>query len=514
LNSNENVQINQSQDEVALKEVLSPLWRRRWKILFFTLLVTLVVVFYVSLLKSSYKATAILQIGSNKPANTLSINDAFNESNASQEQVQTQYELLRSRKFAERVISRLNLTDHEEFNSGKYNDKIAFLSNLKKSATTPSIGQVINQFQQRLKIAPIAGTELVKISFVSYSPELAKQVANQIGQTYLLYQDEIHSASKESTSQWLVDQLEELGKKLEASEQALQIYREEEDIVDIQGVAGLVSSELTELTSNALRASRKEDELAVTYQHIQKNRGNFVNLAELHEISNTPSYIQLKRSEEQLERKFNELSKHPKYIAAKADLTSIRGNIQQQVEEIVIGVEKEYLAALENVKANKLRLAEAKTDFLRLSRLKNKFSQLEREVETNKELYSNYLVRLKEADAMGNYKANFYVRFIDKAITPKGRFAPNKSLIVVMSFVLVFILISIVVIMKELLMDTLNSRRKLENFNEAPILAILPKFKARVRSMSQHITPTIAFLRQFVPFEHQCYLVTRKNHQK
>ncbi len=94
-------------------------------------LFTLAVIFYVSLLKLSFQAKAILQIGNNKPVNTLLINDAFNESNASKEQIQTQYELLRWRKFAERVISRLELTNHEEFNSGKYNDKISFLANLK-----------------------------------------------------------------------------------------------------------------------------------------------------------------------------------------------------------------------------------------------------------------------------------------------------------------------------------------------------------------------------------------------
>lgn len=476
--------MNLAQEEVALKEVLSPLWTRRWKILFFTLLITLAVVFYVSLLKPSFKATAILQIGNNKPVNTLSINDAFNESSASQEQIQTQYELLRSRKFAERVISRLDLTNHEEFNSGKYNDKIKFLADLKKSQTTPPISHVVSGFQSRLSITPISGTELVKITFVSYSPDLAQQVANQIGQTYLQYQDEIHSASKESTSQWLVDQLEELGKKLESSEQALQTYREDEGIVDIQGVAGLVSSELTELTSSSLKASKKEDDLKVIYEYIQEHKNSYEQLVELTEINGLASYMQLRSSEGQLERKFNELSKrygpkHPKYIAVNAELTSIRENIRRHVGEIVITIEKNYLAAVEKVKANEARLEKAKQDYLRLSRLKNKFSQLQREVDTNKELYNNYLVRLKEADAMGNYKANFYVRFIDKAITPKNKFAPNKSVIVIMSFILCLVAISIIVIMRELLVDTLNSRRKLENFNDAPILAVLPKFKPK-----------------------------------
>ena len=232
MNTTDNENLTFVNDEVALKEILTPLWARRWKIIFFTLLISFLVAFYISLLKPSYKATAILQIGNNKPANTLSIDDAFNESNASKEQIQTQYELLRSRKFAERVISQLNLVQHSEFNDGKYNNKISFFTKIGQREHEPSVREIVASFLSRLNISPISGTELVKITFTSYSPKLSQKVANQVGITYLQYQDEIHSASKETTSQWLVDQLEELGKKLELSEQSLQEYREKEGIVD------------------------------------------------------------------------------------------------------------------------------------------------------------------------------------------------------------------------------------------------------------------------------------------
>ncbi|MEW6984604.1 GumC family protein [Colwelliaceae bacterium 6471] len=481
---------NFSDEDVSLKEVLRPLWTRRWKIAFFTLFITLIVAFYSTLLKPSYRATAILQIGSNIPSNTLSINDAFNESNASMEQIQTQFELLRSRKFAERVITRLNLVKHEEFLTGKYNDKISFLADKDRHKEHP-LDVVVGAFQRRLTIEPIAKTELVKISFASYSPELAKHVANQIGETYLQYQDEIHSASKESTSQWLVDQLEELGKKLESSELALQQFRENEGIVDIKGIVGLVSTELTELTSASLKANKIEDELKVTYQYIQKHRTDTDKLVELQDIVNHQVYIQLSRLEDQIGRKVFELAKrygpkHPKRIAAEAELESIQKRMIKQVNDSALSIEKEYFAASEKVKAMDERLAEAKVDFIRLSRLNNKFSQLQREVDTNKELYNNYLVRLKEADAMGNYKANFYVRFIDKAITPKGQFAPNKTMMVLITFVLSLAFIAIVVIMRELLMDTLNTRRKLDSFKEAPILAVLPKSKGIEKSSQQN----------------------------
>ena len=479
----ENEHLIATNDEVALKEILTPLWTRRWKIIFFTLVITFFTAFYLSLLKPSYRATAILQIGTNKPANTLSINDAFNESNASKEQIQTQFELLRSRKFAERVITQLDLVQHKEFNSGKYNDKLAVFEQIGARISTPSMRDIVGKFQSKLSIVPISGTELVKISYASFSAELSQKVANQVGITYLQYQDEIHSASKETTSQWLVDQLEELGKKLQTSELSLQKYREAEGIVDIQGVVGLVGSELTELTSESLRASKRADDLAISYQDLQKHAGDIAKLSELHEISNHATLMQLRQAEEKIERKVFELSqrygpKHPKQIAVNAELMSLQSRITQQIYDIVTSIEKEYYSALERVNATEQRLAIAKKDYLRLSRLQNKFSQLTREVDTNKELYNNYLVRLKEADAMGNYKANFYVRFIDKATVPKSQFAPNKFLIIVITFVLAIAFISIIIIMRELLMDTLNSRRKLDNFHEAPILAVLPKIKS------------------------------------
>ena len=471
-------------DDVSLKELLNPLWHRRWQILSLTLLITLIVAFYTSLLKPKYQSSAILQIGSSLAANTLSINEAFNTANASDELIKTQYEILRSRKFAERVVDELNLVEHPEFRVSKFNNKLPFLAQDIASLPKPAIADVIDRFRSQLTISPISSTELVKITFKSYFPELSMEVANQVGQTYLQYQDEIHSSTKENTSQWLVDQLEELGKKLQASELALQEFIEAEGLVDVNGISGLVSDEIGALTAESISAEKALDDLKVTHLFVEQHITEPEKLAGLKEINSDPTYLQLKSNEERVSRRLSELSrrygpKHPKRIAVETELSTLQKRIGEQILQSVQSVEKEYLTTVEKVKATKQRLQKAKSDFLRLSRLKNQFSQLQREVETNKELYSNYLVRLKETDAMGNYTATFYVRFLDRAITPKSPFAPRKSLFVAISFVLSFIAIAIYIVMRELLVDTLNSRRKLESFNEAPILAVLPRFKQR-----------------------------------
>jgi len=472
---------NHNGDEVDLNEIFKPIFQRLWKIILLSLIFTSVAFFYLSLLKPSYQATATIQIGSTKPSTTLSIKDAFNESNISSVQVATQFELLRSRKFAARVINKLNLLATDEFRSNKYIEQVSTLyatSDVKKI----SLESAINIFQRRLSIIPVAKTELVKITYTAFSPERAKNIANQIGETYLQYQNDIHRSSQENTSTWLVEQLTDLELKLQLSESTLQQFREDEGIVDIKGIVGLVAGELTELTSSLLRTTRSQDDLKVTYQYINKNKGSPAKLAELHEINSNTSFTKLRSIEDTIERKKHELSrrygkKHPKIIAIEAELESVKGRLDSKTTAISQSIVKDYFSIKEKVKATEIRLKDAKTTFLRLSRLDNKFSQLQREVQTNKELYNSYLIRFKEADAMEGYKANLYVRFIDRATTPRGQIAPRKKLILVLAFTLSVMMLSVIVIARDFLRDTLDSKHKQNNFAEANIIGVLPKYK-------------------------------------
>ena len=476
-----NQNTNQKGDEVDLNEIFKPIFQRLWKIILVAFVITFFVYFYLSLLKPSYQATSTLQIGNTKPNATLSIKDAFNESSASTVQIATQYELLRSRKFAARVIEKLNLLETDEFEHSKFRKEIQLLHS-SEPVEKVSLEAAISIFQQRLTITPLAKTELVKITFTAYRPELAKSIANQIGETYLQYQNDIHRSSQENTSTWLVEQLTDLALKLKVSESALQKFREDEGIVDIKGVVGLVAGELTELTSSLLQTTKAQDDLQVTYQYILQHQNNPQKLTEIHEINSNSSFIKLRSIEDVIVQKKHELSgrygpKHPKSIALQAELDSIQTRIENKAIDISHSIIKDYFSIKEKVKATESRLADAKANFLRLSRLDNKFSQLSREVQTNKELYNSYLIRFKEADAMESYKADLYVRFIDRATTPKSQIAPKKKLVLVLAFVLSVFVLSVIVIARDFLTDTLNSQQKQENFTEASVIGVLPKFK-------------------------------------
>ncbi|MBL4941771.1 MAG: polysaccharide biosynthesis tyrosine autokinase [Colwellia sp.] len=472
---------NQNGDELDLNEIFKPIFQRLWKIILLSLVFTSFAFLYLSLLKPSYQAAATLQIGNSKPSATLSIKDAFNESSISSVQIATQFELLKSRKFAERVIKNLNLLESDEFNRNKYKKDIAFFNNTVETQQV-SLNSAISIFQQRLSIVPVTKTELVKITYTAYNPERAKNIVNQVGETYLHYQNDIHRSSQENTATWLVEQLANLELKLQVSEKTLQKFREDEGIVDTKGVVGLVAGELTELTSSLLRTTRAQDDLHVTYQYIIKNQKAPTKLIELKEINNNSSFMKLRSIEDTIERKKHELSrryghKHPKKIAIQAELDAVKQRVNSKIIALSQSLIKDYFSIKEKVKATENRLKDAKTNFLRLSRLDNKFSQLQRDVQTNKELYNSYLVRFKEADAMEGYKANLYVRFIDRAVTPKGQIAPRKNMVLVLAFMLSMILLSVIVTTRDFLRDTLDSQQKQNNFAEADIIGVLPQYK-------------------------------------
>lgn len=482
MNHHNNIESNSSLSEVEVnfKELLMPLWQRKWLLVISVFFVCTITMTYLNTLNPFYKATAIIHISPIKQ-HTISLDKAFNQTPTTyfqvNQQLQTQYAILRSREFAKRILSKLNLLNNPEFQQGKYKPVVAeYLGGSLVKKNAEHIAAVI---QSRLIIEPIKDTELVRVSFIAYNPELASYVTNQIGEVYLSYKDELYNNAKKNTSRWLDEQIDKLSLKLKTSELALQEFREQESIIDINGILGLASAEIKTLTLSYIQSVRDRDDIAIGYRLVEKFKDDYDKLLELKQISNHPTLVKLLSNEELISRKIYELSKrygpkHPKYISIQTELKSLKSNIEKQINYNVQEIQMGFLAAESKIRSIEQRLEQSKADYLRLSQLQNEFSQLEREVKSNKELYNTYLTKLKESDAMSDYNSNFYIQVVDEATTPGVPISPKKKLTLVSSFLATFILLSIFIYVREFGRDSLNSQRKLESFSDANILSLLP----------------------------------------
>ena len=102
-------------DEILeLKKYIRVVSRHKWGILGLAFSVAILAALISSSLTPIYRATATLFIESEE-VSLLSIEEIYGLASATDEYYLTQYEILKSRNLAERVIDNLNLAEHPEF---------------------------------------------------------------------------------------------------------------------------------------------------------------------------------------------------------------------------------------------------------------------------------------------------------------------------------------------------------------------------------------------------------------
>ncbi len=479
-------------EPVDLEYYFRVLKRSIWSILGLAFIITLLATVIVFSITPKYTATATLLIQEEK-ANIVSIEEVYGLDSGRKEYLSTQFEILKSIQIAQRVIEKLNLISHPEFDPDQqdegfnFADKIkAFLSFLPRDEYRYSAeelqfirkSKVVEEFISRLAITPINKTQLATISFVSESPKLAADVVNTLAEVYIESHLESKMEMTEKASSWLNERLGALKDKLDASEKALQNYQNQEQLIDIDGVKSLEAKELQELNLRLSLARQQLKQNEHIYQLVQQQQEDISSLITLPEVLNHPSLQNVNEALQIVRTKISELQgvygpKHPIMIAAQSELKSVTNNLNDQVQILASSITNEYKSA----KARESSLArevEAKGQrFRELSILDSKQKELKREVESNQYLYNAFFTRLKETKEVGEFEsAN--ARLVDQALPPLKPSNPKKKLIVGFALVASLALGAGLAFLFELLNDGVRSIQDIESKLQQRMLGIVP----------------------------------------
>lgn len=479
-------------ETIDLEYYFKVLQRAKWRILSLAFIITLLATVIVFSVTPKYTASATLLIQSEQ-ANVVSIEEVYGLDSGRKEYLFTQFEILKSTEIAQRVVDKLALTSHPEFDPdlqenafdlvGKVKGALSFIPKKEYQYTKEELEfakkrLVVAEFVSRLAITPIRKTQLVTISFVSESPELAAKVVNTLAEVYI----ESHLESKlemtEKASTWLNERLSGLKAKVDASEKALQDYQNQEQLIDIDGVKSLEAKELQELNLRLSAARQQLNQNEHLYQLVQQKRGDVNALIALPEVLNHPSIQSVNEAQQAVRTKVSELQgvygpKHPIMIAAQSELKSVTDNLNSQVRVLVSGISNEYQSA----KAKEVNLAkevEAKGQrFRELSILDSKQQELKREVESNQYLYNAFFTRLKETKEVGEFEsAN--ARLVDKALPPLKPSNPKKKLIIGLALAVSVVFGAGLAFLFELLNDGIRSVNDIENKLQQRMLGLVP----------------------------------------
>lgn len=501
-----------SDDEIDLLKLWNSLWRRKWSILSLVLAVMMVAALAVLVVTPIYRAAATLLI-EQKAAKVVSIEQVYGLDGMGNEYLQTQFELLKSRALAERVVRQLNLTTHPEFDPRQQPEPLIDLSWLRSAlnfhkvvpVTLPGdledeaalseaeiFDEVVKQFMKVTSVSQQGKSQLVTISVEMADPRTAALAANALANGFIESQLEATMEMSATATNWMNSRLGELRARLKEAEDRLQSFREAENLVDIDGVSTIVAGELSLTADRMIDARRQRAEAESQYRQVQAMRsGGWERLATIPAVLGHPLIQQFKADEAKAKAKVEELSRrygarHPAMEGARSELNAASASLRGQVEQIVAGIERNYQLAVANENSLRSSFNANKAQIQQISAKEFRLRELQREVEANRALYDTFMTRLKETSATADLDtAN--ARIVDPAVVPSEPVKPKKTLIVLIAGLLALFAGVGLTLLLDALNNTFKSTEEIEGKLNIPVLGILPLLKKKERSEIAHM---------------------------
>lgn len=490
LHKHKHISLHDPEDE-ANKLDLVEYWRsitkRKWAILAFGLVVALLAGVIVFALTPIYRATTTVLIEANKNK-VVSIEDVYTGMGQSREYFQTQVEIIKSREVAMRAIETLKLWDYPEFDPRKkekgqlqeLQEKLGISEEVAPKEWTPTAlaNAVYGKFSKQLSIEPVRLSQLAKVSFESSSPALAALVANTVANTYIENDLDARYKMTKQASGWLQERLSSLKTKLDDSERSLQNYREKAGIVDVKSAAQSgAGKQIEEVTQRLVETRLRRAEAENAYNQIKSvgKNGDFSSLPAVVRNSNVSEAL---KTQAEAERTMSEVSQrygfeHPKYVAAEAQLKSARENVKRQVDSVVGSVTREYEVAVGTERALEGTLNSARGSIQNLNRKEFELGVLEREVDSNRQIYDMFMKRAKETNVSGDLQSAV-ARVVDTAVVPGSPVKPQKAQIIGIAFMLGLFIGVLVSLLLDRLDNTIKTTEDVEAKLKAPLLTTLP----------------------------------------
>lgn len=461
--------------------------KRRWIIAGVVGACLVIGLFATLLMTPYYRATATIEID-REPDRVVEIQTVEPTTSAQDKEFyETQYQLLRSRSLAKRVVAALNLANDPDY-GGRAGGLVSTLRDALSSkpggapgappATRVSAREeaAINKVLAGLVIEPVRNSRLVRISYISPDPADAQRIANAVAENFIQQNlDRRYDASSYARS-FLEERLQELKLKLEESEEKLIQYAKENQIVNLDDQQSLVSNNLEKLNESLglVRAQRIRDERLWEQVRDATDIG-------LPQILNTDSLTPLRRQRAELAAEYQRKlatfkPAYPEMVQLRAQMAELDRQIEREVSLIKKAIKARYESSLAQERALASDLEQLKTELLADRDRSIQYNILKREVDTNHSLYDGLLQRYKEIGVAGGIGVN-NISLIDRAQKPRSPYSPNFALnmAIALGFGLIFSVIGVLFL--ENLDDTLKSPEEVETRLGMTVVGIIPRIR-------------------------------------
>ena len=449
-------------DELDLRALGGSLWRKKWLIILPTLLVAGAALVAVNLMSPTYKSEAKIVIeGRENVFLRPEAEKSAERTNADQEAVATQVQVIQSRDIARRVISELKLAERPDFNPGAsgMSPISVFLSMLglgRDSLNQSAEERAMDAYFSRLNVSAVERSRVITIEFFSGDPELAARVVNAIVDAYLKVQQLAKQEQTRSAGAYLADEIETLRKTAAEADAKVEDFRAKANLFVGSNNNNLANQQLGELTTQLATARAQKAELDAKSRIIRDmlKNGRSVESAD---IVNSDL---LKRLVEQrvllraqlAEQSSTLLQLHPRIQELNAQINALDTQMRGELQRLVLSLENDARIANARIETTNDGLERLKKQVGGSSGQDVQLRALEREAKAQRDLLETYLARYRETLARDNIGASAAeARLISRATVSNVPAFPKKLPIVIIAALATAFLAAAFVVSSEIL---------------------------------------------------------------
>lgn len=429
-----------NQPEVHLRDYLKVISKRR------TLVWSVFLVVFAVVALVTFASTPLYQ-GTTKVLIEKAANNGLTDNSPSRiydpEFYETQFQLIKSRAVARRVVKALDLVGRFDSVAGGRKSWLSGFKGMVKSllghgadlqqdaGETDREIAIADRLDEDLEVRPFKNSRIVTINYLSPNPQFAAKVANQTAKAYIEETLEMKLDSTRLTLGWMSKKAEEEAHKLEGAEKALQKYMVDNDIVTMQDRLAVGPQQLNELSTELVKAESHRKELETLNQKVSKVAGNPEEAETIPAIADDVALQTLRSQILKAEQSIRELSnkfgpKHPVMKKAVGDLEVLKNKRDMEIARVIASIRNEYDLAKSKVDNLRSQVEKTKAEALNLNQKFIQYGALKREVDTNRQLYDALMLKLKEQSITEETQpVNLWI--VEQASVPDAPVKPNKK---------------------------------------------------------------------------------------
>jgi capsular exopolysaccharide synthesis family protein len=270
---------------------------------------------------------------------------------------------------------------------------------------------------------------VLDIGYRSSDRVLAAGIANGIARQYIEQNLEVHFAAVKEVNDWLAARVSEQRQKVDGSELALQRFREQNQIVVADGAENPIVAKLNELTAAATRtkAARLDKEASLNKMHLL--RGDPDVLLRAPQMISDPIVQRLRLELDKLQHDRSQMAEklqdaHPDMIKVRDAIQATQIKLQKEMDRVVESIREDVTATRSTENALTDTLERQKKEALALNRKGVDLGILEREAQSNRQIYDMLMQRARETSIAKEITPR-QIRILDPAEVPRTPIYPR-----------------------------------------------------------------------------------------